>query len=201
MKKILIFALRITLTFLLLLFLNSCTCKCIKTHLTNEEREWFNAYRKGQQIIFKSNLGNIDTLSVSNKYEAFGNKDCNCYEVGNIQNNVMNIDLQSKICHNDSYCAGGISIIKEKMDEKCFPSFSLFGLFYSKIHQKVEPKTESIKLITANIVYNYVYHIQDGVNGDNFGNCYLKSFYWDKKEGLIRYDTSEGEIFALLSKK
>lgn len=184
----------------MILILNSCTCKCIKTYLTKEEKEWFSVYKKGQLIIFKSDLGNLDTIVVNDKYETFGNKDCNCYGIGPIQNNIMGIVLKSKICHNDPYCDGGISISKDQVGEKSFPIFGVFGLICDQTFQKKIPRQESIKLTITDKVYNFVYHIEDNVNANNGGNSYLKSFYWDKKEGLIRYDTSEGEIFELLKK-
>lgn len=174
------------------------SCNCVETHLTDEERIWFKAYEKGQIIVFKSNLGNIDTLVVTNKTEIFGNKECNWYEIGTIQNNIINIDLKSKICRNEPYCTGGISISKDKQDEKSFPSFSFLGLMYSKIYQTEEPIMKSVKLTSNNKTYPYALYFEDKVNANNFGNNYLKSFYWDKKEGLIRYESHEGEIFELL---
>lgn len=45
-----------------------------------------------------------------------------------------------------------------------------------------------------------MYNFEDSINAYNSGNGNLKSFYWDKKEGLIRYDTSDGEVFELLKK-
>ena len=182
------------------MILISCSCKCIKTNLTKDEKQWFSVYKKGQKIIFKSNLGNLDTLSVTDKYESYGNKDCNCNEVGTIQNNMMNIDLQSKICHNNSYCISGISISKDQIDQKCFPSFNIFGLYFSQIHKETLPTEQWLILKTSGKKCSHVYIFEDGINAKNYGNNYLKSFYWDKKEGLIRYDTSEGEVFELLKK-
>ncbi|CAM3488023.1 hypothetical protein [Flavobacterium chungbukense] len=184
----------------IIFFLHSCTCKCVKTHLTKEEKQWFSVYQKQQEIIFESNLGNLDTLVVVDKYEIYGNKDCNCREIGTIQNNMMNIDLKSKICHNDSYCVSSVSISKDEVSQKSFPSFNLFGLFYSGSHIKSLPQKTWVMLKTTKKKYTNVYIFEDGINAKNFGRGYLKSFYWDKKEGLLRYDTSEGEIFELLKK-
>mgnify|MGYP003576143727 FL=1 len=182
------------------IFFNSCTCKCIKTHLTKDEKEWFSVYEKGQQIIFKSNLGKFDTLTVKDKYETYGNKGCNCYEIGTIQDHVMGIELKAKTCYNEPYCDGGISISKEAVDQKSFPVFGLFGLIYDKRFQSLFPQKEDILLSTIKNRIYHTYHVEDGVNANNGGNNYLQSFYWDKKEGLIRYDTKEGEVFELLKK-
>lgn len=186
------------LIILFIVLLNSCNC--VETHLTKEEKEWFLVYKKGQNIIFKSNLGNLDTIIVGEKKELHGNKDCNYFGIGSIQNHIMDIRLKYKICRNESYCEGGISISKDLVDEKCFPGFSVLGLTYSDVYQKNEPKREKIKLTTVNKIFKSAYYFEDGVNADNFGNNYLKSFYWDKKEGLIRYESHDGEVFELFKK-
>ncbi|MDQ6469296.1 hypothetical protein RB619_01485 [Flavobacterium sp. LHD-80] len=119
------------LLILIVVIFSSCTCR--EAHLTKDEREWFSAYQKGQQLIFKSNLANMDTITITDKVERYGNKDCNWFEIGSVQNNMINIDLKTKTCKNESYCGGGISISKDKENERSFPSFSLFGLIYSKL--------------------------------------------------------------------
>lgn len=183
---------------LFLVFLSSCNCT--ETNLTKEEREWFSVYDKGQTIIFKSNLGNLDTLLVSEKIETHNNKDCNYFGIGSMQPNVMFIRIKSKICHNESYCGGEIFISKDKVDEKCFPSFTLFGLNQEGQLSKVVSKLESNGLDTIKKIYNHVYNFEDGINAKSYGSNYLKSFYWDKKEGLVRYDLVNGEIFELFKK-
>lgn len=179
--------------------LSSCG-KCIETHLTIHEKEWFCVYKKNQNIIFKSNLNHLDTIVVTEKIETHNNMDCNYYGIGPMQPHVMYITLNSKICHNESYCDGGIFISKDQADKIFFPSFRLFGLYYSKINPEILDKEEWLILNTSQKKYSHVYIFEDGINAKNFGNNYLKSFYWDKKEGLIRYDTSEGEVFELLKK-
>ncbi|OXB10872.1 hypothetical protein B0A81_02600 [Flavobacterium plurextorum] len=180
-----------------LFFLNSCG-KCIETHLTDEERIWFKAYEKGQIIVFKSNLGNLDTLLVHEKNEGHGNENCNYYGIGPIQPHIMNITLKRKNCKNESNCNAGISISKNKENEKCFPGFYAFGLYQDGNLKDESSKVTNFKLSTVKTIYNEVYHFEDGLNAKNVTLVFLKSFYWDKKGGLIRYDTNEGEIFELL---
>lgn len=104
-----------------LFLLNSCNC--IETHLSKEEKEWFSVYKKGKTIIFKSNKGNLDTLVVVEKNETYGNKECNWFEIGTIQNNMINLILKAKTCRNESYCEGNISISKDSPNEKYLPFF------------------------------------------------------------------------------
>jgi hypothetical protein len=185
---------------LILLSIVLYSCNCVETHLTKDEKAWFSAYEKGQTIIFKSNLGNLDTIEITKKLETHGNKNCNWLEIGTIQNHIISTTFKAKVCRNESYCDGGISISKYDVDEKAFPSFSLFGLFFSKSYNKQELKTDSVKLNTTNKIYSQVYHFENGVNANGSGVNPPKSFYWDKKEGLIKYETKDGEIFELLKK-
>lgn len=192
MKKIII------LSSLFLVFLTSCNCT--ETHLTQEEREWFSVYNKGQTIIFKSNLGNLDTLVVTEKNETFGNKECNWIEIGTIQNNMLNLLLKPKKCKNEANCEVIIAISKDKIDEKALPFFRLFDLEYTPASVNNELLTKSIKLLVTGKSYVKVYSFEDGVNAKGYGNNYLKSFYWDKEDGLIRYDAHDGEVFELFKK-
>lgn len=189
-------------TLIIFMFLVLISCgKCIETNLTHEEKAWFSVYEKGQTIIFKSNLGNLDTLLVHDKNEGHGNENCNYYGIGPIQPHIMNITLKRKNCKNESNCIAGISISKNKENEKCFPGFYAFGLYQNGNLKNEDLKTTNFKLSTVKTIYNEVYHFEDGLNAKNVTLVFLRSFYWDKKEGLIRYDTSEGEIFELISKK
>lgn len=185
---------------LLLLLLNSCG-KCIETNLTNEEKEWFSVYKKGQNIIFKSNLSRLDTIVVTEKIRQHNNSNCNYYGIGPMQPEIMFITLKLKNCDNESYCEGGIFISKDEAGKIFNPSFRLFGLSYSQSYANLLSKETWCVLKTTKRKYTNVYVFEDGINAKSFGRGYLKSFHWDKKEGLIRYDTSEGEIFELLSKK
>lgn len=185
---------------LLLLLLNSCG-KCVETNLTDEEKKWFSIYEKGQTIIFKSNEGNLDTLFVSEKKEGHGNENCNYYGIGPIQPNIMYIILKLKNCKSEWNCDVGISVSKDQVDKKCFPGFYAFGLYQEGNLKNEDSKLENFKISTTDKRFNDVYKFEDGVNAKNSSLTFIKSFHWDKKEGLIRYDTSEGEIFELLSKK
>jgi hypothetical protein len=184
----------------ILLFVFVCSCNCVETNLTKEEREWFSTYEKGQMIVFKSNLGKLDTIVVTEKIETHNNKNCNWFEIGPTQPNIMFITLKHKVCHNDPYCEGKIFISKDKENEKCYPGFSFFGLLQKNELKYLVPKLEKIKLISRNKVYSQVYCFEDGVNANGYGINSPKSFCWDKKEGVIRYETHDGEVFELLKK-
>ncbi len=183
----------------IIIILNSCG-KCVETNLTKEEKVWFSIYEKGQTVIFKSNQGNLDTLIVSEKIDDHGNKNCNYYGIGSIQPNIMYIILKLKNCKNESNCDVGISVSKDQVDKKCFPGFYAFGLYQNGVLKNEDSKLQNFKIAATDKIYNNVYQFEDGINAKNVSLTIIKSFYWDKKEGLIRYDTSEGEIFELFKK-
>lgn len=59
---------------------------------------------------------------------------------------------------------------------------------------------KGLQLKNNGLIYANAFFFDDNVNARSYGSNYLKSFYWDKKEGLVKYDTNEGEVFELISK-
>jgi hypothetical protein len=183
---------RATLLTLLGLILTSCNCHEIQ--LTPEEKAWCAPYKQGETVIFRSNLGNHDSLEVMEKTEDYTNKKCS-YTFGSIQQNTMRILLKPNRCHNNDYCEGEVSIIKMEESAIAQPFLRIFGLEYELGDELL---VEKLKLTTTNKIYNSAYFFKDSVNATNYGNTYLKSFHWDKKDGLIRYEGHNGEVFELL---
>lgn len=172
----------------------SCTCKQI--NLTFSENEWLNPYEKGEVLIFKSNKGNTDTITVTNKIEFITNENCEWFTIGDKQKQGINIDLKHNKCHDKFYCEGEISIIKSNVDNETAPFFRIFGLEFSKnITQLIKKK---LVLSTTGKVYNSAYLFQNGINSTSYGDNYLKNFLWDKKDGLIKYEANDGEIFEII---
>jgi hypothetical protein len=186
-----IFNPKITLTFFAMFLLSSCSC--YQTHLEEDEKAWCKPYIQGETIIFKGSDGTFDTIQVSKK-EGFSNLDCNL-RLGREQQNYINIDLIPKKCHNPEYCEGEIDIRKEVEEEINHPFFRIFGLEYDEGSELIEA---IIKLETTGKTYTKAYYFEDKRNASNAGNEYMKSFYWDKQDGLIRYEAHNGEVFELL---
>jgi hypothetical protein len=195
MTKHFSFNLKTLILILLLLILYSCNC--YQTHLTNEDKTWTAGYQKGQIMIFKSNLGNLDTIQVKERIEDFTNPDCNRLEIGSQQRQYISIELKPNKCHNIYYCNCTIWLEKEDDKQEVSPSIRTFGLEFSTSNQLYRLISEKLILSTSNKKYN-AYYFADKLNAINYGNNYLKSFYWDKKDGLIRYESYDGEIFELL---
>lgn len=168
------------------------SCNSSNKKFSSEELDWFKIYKKGQKIIFKSNLGKLDTLIVSQISTEYNSLE----KLFKEEQYNKSIVITSTNCKNASYCNVEISINKDEDDRQNFPSFNAFGLCNINNNQ---PYKESFKLIT-NVNCNSVYVFELGLNAYNLDNSLMKSFYWDKKEGLICYETNNEEVFELLKK-
>ncbi|MDY0904536.1 hypothetical protein SOM16_06330 [Pedobacter sp. CFBP9032] len=166
--------------------------------MTLEEKAWLNPYRKGDTLVFESNLKNIDTILVTEKTHFYTNENCNWIEIGTTQDEGINMTLIPKTCHNKFYCEGEISIIKSPNSETA-PFFRIFGLEHSTASTSDSLIESEISLSTNGKNYKHAYVVESGVNANNYGNNYLKSFHWDKNEGLIRYEGADGEVFELVN--
>lgn len=181
---------KIQLSVSLLIILLSC-CHSEK-QLSKGDQDWFSVYRKGKSLVFKSNLGNFDTIGVFKTSDTHDNK-----KLFGSKENSNKIILVANPCKNKTQCNVEVSMNADGETQN-FPSFTAFGLTYDINLNKSQPSVESITLNSTKKKYRSAYNFEDGVNAYNSGKGYLKSFYWDKKEGLILYDTSEGEVFELL---
>lgn len=123
------------------------SCNFSEKEFSDDEKAWFSVYEKGQTLIlFKSNLGNLDTLfvsKISNDTKWFRKKE-----------NKKDIILTVKICKNETYCNVEVSMNKDDEKTQNFPSFNVFGLVYSIDLNKTQPSVESVTLSTTNKKYN-----------------------------------------------
>ncbi|MDQ6469297.1 hypothetical protein RB619_01490 [Flavobacterium sp. LHD-80] len=182
---------KIVLSILLLLLF--CSCDSSDRQFSKDELDWFVAYKKGQIIIFKSNLGNFDTIIVS---ETTNGNTINLFKSRDCKKNIM---LTSNFCKNRKYCDVEISIDKEEDELQNFPSFNAFGLYSIDLNNN-HAYGQSVTLKMTHRKYTSVYIFELGLNAYNLENGYLKSFFWDKREGLICYENLAGEVFELLKK-
>ena len=182
---------------LFLIGLNSC-CRCKKFNLTAEEKEWINIYDSGQVILFKSNLSHFDTFEVVEKRNFYTNSNCNCLEIGNTQSQTLDVTLRPKTCHDSFYCDVYIGIVKDTHQQKTQPTIRVFELAVNSENFESDFHTLPVILSTNRRIYDALcYQNQSQIK---YGNNYLKKFYWDRKEGLIRYEANNGELFELWRK-
>lgn len=176
------------------LSLLSISC-CHKVDLTDSEKEWCHPYQQGQILVFKSNRNNFDTILVSRKEMFHTNKGCNI-GIGTAQNEGVQIDLKPKACRTEFYCEVEISIIKDENEDQTLPFFRVFGLEYERNYNNSKLIEKTIPSLDRNYK---AFYFEKGINCNGYGNNYLKSFYWSKKIGLLQYESTNGEIFKLIT--
>jgi hypothetical protein len=153
--------------------------------LSDREKQ-LSPYKLNEILIFKSNLGNIDSLKVANVENDYTNPNCN-WEVSSTQDEYLETILNANICR-DSDCDVKVSIHKRRKRENRVV-FQVFG--FSSVLENMN-QTEPIKLVSTGKVYDSVYAFKMKIPGKE-----MKSFFWDKKNGLIKYET-EKEVFELV---
>ena len=182
MKKIL---------FWIILVLMSTSCECEQLALTQEEKNWI-PYKEGQLLIFRSDLNTIDTLLVSGRAEGFTNPECN-FSVSTKQRQYIRVALLHR-SGKRTLLGSEIAIDKDYDGKISYPSIDIFGL-----KKEIQFQLKSYKVrLSNNRVYDHVHIIEAGVNARNIEDGYLKKFYYDHKEGLIKYVSKDDEIFELL---
>ncbi|GEP51562.1 hypothetical protein FNO01nite_22340 [Flavobacterium noncentrifugens] len=181
---------------LFLLAIITYSCGCVQTSLTEGELQWVSSYKKGEQIVFKSDRGNVDTLVVIDKIESFTNPDCNRFGVGKTQQNFVTVKLKPKACKKRSYCDILIDIRKEKEDEEAYLFLRVYGLEYAFGHG-AENDTLNLQKEKK---FGSVYYFQEGINCKGYGLNHPKSFRYNKNNGLISYEKKDGELFELYKK-
>ncbi len=178
------------------IFLNSCGC--IKMELTKEERNWY-SYEEDEYLIFKSNLKNIDTLNVTDRYESYTNEDCNNISVSYYQLNYINLTLMLK-SKTKSVLISEISIQKNQDGYDSRPKISIFGLRSEYPENGHKATKQKIKLKENKKTYNNAYLFKDKVTATNIEDGYLDSFYYDQNDGLVKYVAKDGESFELIKR-
>ncbi|TGD59886.1 hypothetical protein [Flavobacterium humi] len=182
------------LPLLLLLFcLGSC---CNKMELTEEEKNWC-PYEEGQTLIFKSNLGNLDTLQVDSRVENYTNPGCNCVEVSFEQLHYIELVLSLK-SNTKTLLHSTVSIMKNDEGDATYPKLSFFGL--TNTLQDKPTLSKKLRIQATNQLYEHVYKFEDSINAKNIDDGYLSCFYYDRKNGLVKYVAKDGEIFELIKK-
>lgn len=170
---------------------------CQKINLTMEELSWFDVYDIGDTIVLESNKKNRDSLVVVIKDVDYS--PCNKFELGNYQKNKYLVQLTSINCtSNPDFTT--VAYRFDKVDSvETIKGFDVYDLSFSnryKGHLKTEfKKTKIYSLQTKDSVNVY---LADSTNCNFSKNQNIISFYWSKENGLVRYETCNGEIFELV---
>lgn len=188
---------KIQLSILIILFFILFSCilppkECEKVDLSPDEKEWFDVYKVGQQILFSNTQGVIDTLIVKEKMNAY----TICYgsDHGYEQYNFEIFRMRLK--HNELDLLCKLTFERSIFSDTTEKSFQIAGLYGTYDTLEGNLKFERIYLNSKkDSVDTYQMNTDNGrVDAD----AVIQSFNWSKKFGLVRYVTKENEIFELL---
>lgn len=189
----------------IILVLQSCVFSdCKRVELTHDEKEWFNAYRTDDTLLFRSNLGKIDTLvvkSMSDSYTA-----CNKFELGDYQYNEAGMVLQSSNSHglgsgHSKIFMNFTKSLQYDTLEPCDKYFKVFDLFSERIGAMDSIPSDTLQISgLSNHLVTYLFkpgvYASDGDSGDQK----IVSFNWSKEYGLVRYTIFTGEVYDFWKK-
>ncbi|MCI1187610.1 hypothetical protein MON38_09275 [Hymenobacter sp. DH14] len=172
---------------------------CEQVSLTPDERAWFPAHPAGKQIFFRSNRGNANTMTLIEQREWHTNTNCNKLEEGAYQPIHVQFGLNSATQYDPKRPYFSITADKTRPDRPARLQLSMAGLDYPlPSGQKIGPTDVLVQepcTLRSGKAYLAAYVFRDGQNAKNYGTGRLRAFYWDKQDGLIRYDLADGEVF------
>lgn len=172
---------------------------CTKKRLRSEHLDIFKAMNKGDLWVYKSNLGNFDTLEVKDiDRGSFTN--CNRFELGEFQYQSSGVIMElSAGSYSKSY----------KMDHQVRIDFSFDKYLSEEIQEYYDVfdlSSSNKNVITDTLldsqndsvpVTSFILKKNAGMR--SLGGNRIKAFYWSNKKGLMRYVHKGGETFDLIS--
>lgn len=186
----------ISTIFSLSIILTGCLfSNCEKIDLKNEDLKKLDFYNGLKYLVFKSNLGKIDTLTVT--YNDFSYSPCNKFELSEFQYQSRGVSFKNSGWHGDTYSGISFSLDNQYRDDSS-------AVFYLYVHCAMSQyeKSESVDTITNNYLSKTFISKKfrwDGSAGSGKDNE-IHDFHWNDTIGLIRYTTHAGEEYDLIKR-
>ena len=163
-----------------------------KTHMTKDELEWVTNRHEGEIMYFKSQFGDIDTLTIWNI---------------SIHNSLVPINWNFLNSRDEEYIAyaevryhinndiGGLIHIKKRFNERtiCFSSM-LLDRSDGWLHD-VPLKTSSLRMDSITMNDIMLFNNIEYKYSKNDSNA-LRNYAWSKKYGLVQYTFKNGTTFS-----
>lgn len=186
------------------LFIVGCNwySNCPVLDLAKEDLSWLDRYTVGDTIIMESNKKSRDTLIVTDRTTSYS--PCNKFELGPYQ--LQRIEVHCLVKGKGKNTEDIIVFMRsEKIDTSSYAiNIELYGLGCYAFFRNNELEDffrgrkvlrEEIYISTFRRKINTFRVDNKNVSSDGYK---LLSFHWSEKYGLIRYETSTGEIFELV---
>ncbi|KAA9339317.1 hypothetical protein F0P96_01440 [Hymenobacter busanensis] len=186
----------------LALLLGGCG-PCQEVALLPDERAWFASYQEGHTVRFRSNRGATNVLTVLPRQEWHENTNCNIPEAGRYQPIFSQLVLRPTAAYDTQRGNFVVNLRKNNPDRPALLTFNLSGLDCTTAATMGQPTTklqqQPCTLATTGKAYPTAYVFRHGQNATNYGNGRVQAVYWDKQDGLIRYELADGETFDRLT--
>ncbi|UOQ50887.1 hypothetical protein [Hymenobacter cellulosivorans] len=177
---------------------------CQEVTLSADERAWFANYTEGSRLTFRSNQGRTATATVLPRQEWHENTNCNKLEAGSYQPIFSQLVLRPAAPYDAQHRDFVVNIRKHNPKRAGWLTLNLAGLECATAARSGVPLAQLVRqactLSTTGKTYPAAYVFRLGQNATQRGTGPVRAFYWDKQDGLIRYELAGGEIFELTAR-
>lgn len=181
--------------------LASACSPCTKLPLSADDRTWAAAYAQvGQELIFRSNQGHTATFTVVERVDTYNNLDCNWLEIGTKQPAHFHVTLRPAAFPQGGHPDLTLYVLKWSRRQPAKLDFRMAGL-EAYFHGEYDDHHFQLQVRPCTLAsgrhYPQAYYFAAGHNAIDYGAARLRAFYWDKQDGLVRYELPGGEVFEL----
>lgn len=173
------------------LFLYSCVYNRI-THMSNDELKWVTNRKKGEIMYFKSQKGEVDTVTI-NEISIHNSLNPINWGYFNTSNNeyIATAHVRYSLSNNQ----GGVFFIKKQYNDKpiCFSSILIKGWLYD-----VPLRLTSLRIDGVFMDDILFFDKEDtaSINNNDTDSYSIINYAWSKKNGLVQYTFKDGTIFS-----
>ena len=171
---------------------------CEKVEFKENDYFWFDKYESGDKIVFVSNNGDYDTISISKTILTKPTGDCNVM-VSNYDNAFARVDYSVRKdtfkMHTDYF----VQQVAELGKKDAIPVLRLFNMEFNEHQGKLIPTATNLNTLNREVGSCYLFNDRNCVMNynQNFG---MVNFIWSEELGLIKYENSKGETWEYLKK-
>jgi hypothetical protein len=181
----------------------SATFSCDRVNrLTAEDYAWM-PYGENQTLLFKSNFGEIDTISLLKKDTVFGYPEAQKFNGIVTQHVVIYCRHTSPIKGGHRYLTGEFFSVFRNKQNKTSIDVQLRtkkAAFYGYRHELLIEDLLAdgfITLVTTQAEYEDVLVFSSDPYFSN-RERFISNLYWSKSKGLVRYEKTDGECWELV---
>ena len=178
-------------TILAILILQSCIPDCKNIYFTENDKMWFTNYNIGDKIIFKSQMGDFDTILITNKILDKPKGNCPLFASGGFDREFARIDYQIK---KDTFKLIEDYFVQISANDKledASPVIRLFNMEFSTFNNELP--TQKYSKINSDWKNVYTFNESNCPHHDLKGKFGIIEFEWDKEIGLVSYSNEDGE--------